>query len=184
MLIAVATAVAEVATADTNSNTKLRPTPWCDLHHGATYNNGHTAPAAAPPPAGGPAPRPRPAEPSMAPARGARLPASALGSACLRRCHSDADPQPTGAAPPEAPGPATREPPRPHGAGGRGGGGDDAGWGAGQVTGAGGWGTLGAGRARGDPGCRGGNGDAPWGRPGCEPGRALGAQRQRAVRSG
>ncbi|XP_026960157.1 putative uncharacterized protein BRD3OS isoform X2 [Sagmatias obliquidens] len=89
------------------------------------------APAAAPPPAGDPAPRPRPrpAEPSMAPARGARLPASALGSACLRRCHSDADTQPTGAAPPEAPGPATRSPPRPHGAGGRGG--DDGGRGSG-----------------------------------------------------
>lgn len=116
---------------------------------------GGQAPAAASARAGSPAPGPAPRSHRWLRLGAPACLASALGSACLRRCHGDAAPPPAGAAQrvPEAP---------PRGRPGQ----DGPGRGPGDRAGrgrarAGSQGAAGRLRARGRPGCWGGGGDAP-----------------------
>lgn len=120
-----------------------------------TITAGGQAPAAASARAGSPAPGPAPRSHRWLRLGAPACPASALGSACLRRCHGDAAPPPAGPAQrvPEAP---PRGRPGQDGPGR--GPGDRAGGGRARAGPRAAAGRL---RASGRPGCWGGGGAAP-----------------------
>lgn len=134
-----------------------------------TITPGGQAPAAASARAGSPAPGPAPRSHRWLRLGAPACPASALGSACLRRCHGDAAPPPAGPAQrvPEAP---PRGRPGQDGPGR--GPGDRAGGGRARAGSRAAAGRL---RASGRPGCWGGGGAG---------GRAAGARRVSRTRLG